>query len=41
MQRMMVENEENKKRQLDQRERERQNDIQSMEDYARMLDRQE
>ena len=41
MLRMMEENEENKKRQLEMREMERLNDIKSMEDYARMLDKQE
>mmetsp|Transcript_6278 Transcript_6278/g.6163 ORF Transcript_6278/g.6163 Transcript_6278/m.6163 type:complete len:503 (-) Transcript_6278:33-1541(-) len=41
MQRMMRENEENKKKQQEYKEQERQNDVNSMEDYARMLDRQE
>ena len=41
MLRMMQENEETKKRQLETKEIERLNDIKSMEDYARMLDKQE
>jgi hypothetical protein len=41
MLKMMQENDENKKRQLEAREQERLNDIKSMEDYARMLDKQE
>lgn len=41
MLRMMQENEENKRRQLELKEFERLNDIRSMEDYAKMLDKQE
>ncbi|OMJ85367.1 hypothetical protein SteCoe_13340 [Stentor coeruleus] len=41
MLKMMEENEENKKRQMEIKEFERQNDVKSMEDYAKMLDKQE
>ena len=41
LQKMMEENEANKKLQRDQQLREREQDIRSMEDYARMLDKQE
>lgn len=41
MLRMMQENEENKRIQMELKELERQNDIKSMEDYAKMLDKQE
>lgn len=41
MLKMMEENEENKRRQNEIKEIERQNDIKSMEDYAKMLDKQE
>ena len=41
MLKMMQENEENKKRQMEIKENERLSDIRSMEDYARMLDKQE
>ena len=41
MLRMMEENEENKRRQQEVKDVEKQNDIRSMEDYAKMLDKQE
>ena len=41
MTKMMEENDENKRRQNEMREMERVNDVRSMEDYAKMLDKQE